>query len=214
MRKVIISFGMLISLSAGIFTASAEEVSDEQIMTPELPTVGASLDQELNIDDVDIEGLLESLKPNERLITERAKSVGLSATCHVKSYGWQQETKTADVIFLGSTGKGLRLEAMQLYFWQNGKRAGNINYRSHVQTLGWLGYAKNGNHSGTTGKGLRMEALNIHLSGSKTKGYSVKYRAHIAKKGWLGWADAGSEAGTTGQKLQIEAVQIALVAKA
>lgn len=215
MRNIFIAFGLLNIFSLGVLTASAEEVNDP--CAPEMSTFQPTYQNDkLNINDVDIdmEGLIQSLEPDEHLITNRVTSVGLSGTSHVQSYGWQEETRTGDVITLGSVGRGLRMEAMQLFFWHNGKRSGDIKHRAHVQSIGWQSYVKNGYISGTTNKGLRMEAVSMFLSGKKTNGYSIKYHVHVSKKGWLKWVDAREAAGTTGQRLQIEAIQIALTAMA
>ena len=41
--------------------------------------------------------------------------------------------------------------------------AGLVNYRAHVQSIGWQDWTKDGALSGTTGRALRVEALQIKL---------------------------------------------------
>ena len=84
----------------------------------------------------------------------------------------------------------------------------DINYRAHVQDIGWMDYVKSGKTAGTVGQGKRMEALEIDLvSGKKSM---IKYRAHAQSKGWMGWVNSGGMAGTTNEAKRIEAVQIKL----
>ena len=84
----------------------------------------------------------------------------------------------------------------------------DINYRAHIQDVGWMDYVKNGNTAGSIGNGKRMEALQIDLvSGKKSM---VKYRVHIQDAGWLNWVNSGGMAGTTNEAKRIEAVQIKL----
>ena len=40
---------------------------------------------------------------------------------------------------------------------------GNVVYRTHVQSYGWLGWAKNGESSGSEGYSRRLEAIQICL---------------------------------------------------
>lgn len=95
------------------------------------------------------------------------------------------------------------------YFPTNASAASEptVNYKVHVQDLGWLPSVKNGASAGTTGRCLRVEALSISIQG--TSG-GIKYRAHVQDLGWQNWVNDGACAGTTGKCLQTEAVQIKL----
>ena len=63
----------------------------------------------------------------------------------------------------GTSGRSLRLEAMQLSL--NGEMANHydIYYRVHAQNIGWLGWDKNGESAGTAGYGYRLEGMQIVL---------------------------------------------------
>ncbi|WP_182050519.1 phosphatase PAP2 family protein [Changpingibacter yushuensis] len=74
-------------------------------------------------------------------------------------------------------------------------------YRSHVASLGWLGYVESTTKSGD-GK-HQIEAIRIKLDG-------VQVRAHVQKKGWTSWVGSGETAGTTGKALRAEAISIKL----
>ena len=85
----------------------------------------------------------------------------------------------------------------------------SVEYRAHVQSIGWQGWVKDGKLAGTTGRSLRMEALCIILNGEGLTG-SVEYRMHVQSIGWQNWVKDGAVSGTTGQSLRAEAVSIRL----
>ena len=85
----------------------------------------------------------------------------------------------------------------------------HVNYRSHVQNIGWQGYAMDGELSGTTGKSYRVEALNINLINAPTNA-KILYRTHIQNIGWQDWKSNGEMTGTTNQSLRVEAIEIKL----
>lgn len=82
-----------------------------------------------------------------------------------------------------------------------------VNYRSHSQDYGWMGWKKNGTVAGVTGRKKRMEAIQINL---KDYPGGIKYQTHVQNKGWLPWKTNGATAGTTGKKLRVEAIKISL----
>ena len=127
---------------------------------------------------------------------------------HVQSYGWMDLVASGDIA--GTTGEGLRLEALSISL---GAESGSVEYRAHVSNVGWQDWASDGQIGGTTGQGNAIEAVQIQLAGEAADLYDVYYRVHSANKGWLGWAMNGEFAGTSGYGLQAEAIQIQLVAK-
>jgi uncharacterized protein YjdB len=139
----------------------------------------------------------------------------LTYSAHVKDIGWQSAV-SYDVanpnasVLAGTTGRGLRMEALNASVAWEGHEGG-IDLRSHVQDLGWMSWASG--TAGTTGRGLRMEAVELRLTGDIANYYSVYYRVHCSDVGWLDWACDGAAAGTSGQGHAIEAIQIVLVAK-
>lgn len=69
-----------------------------------------------------------------------------------------------DVYFLGTTGKGLRVEAMQINMMKGGESIDfDLSYETHVQNIGWMGFVPCGDFAGTKGQGLRMEALRMRV---------------------------------------------------
>lgn len=139
------------------------------------------------------------------------ESALVTYTAHVKNLGWlstQYDGKTA-----GTTGRSLTMEALQIGL-NNQKYSGSIQYRSHVQNVGWeQQWTTSGSATGSTGQSRRMEAIQIVLTGQMAEKYDVYYRTHVSNIGWLGWAKNGEASGSSGYSYGIEALEIKLVAK-
>lgn len=86
----------------------------------------------------------------------------------------------------------------------------SIQYKTHVQNVGWQNWKQNGETAGTSGKGLRLEAINIQLVGDIASKVKVKYQVHVQNVGWQGWKQNGELAGTSGRGLRLEAIKIQL----
>lgn len=132
----------------------------------------------------------------------------LSCSAHVQNYGWLANVNEQETV--GTVGEGLRLEAFKLRLIKQ-PYAGSVEYRAHVQNIGWQGWTRN--VSGTTGRALQAEALSIRLTGEMASHYDIYYRAHVQNIGWLDWASNGADAGTTGMSLRLEAFEVRLVEK-
>ena len=129
---------------------------------------------------------------------------------------WVQDGQLA-----GTVGKSKRVEAIQIKLKDSEKY--NVQYRVHVQDIGWTNWTQNGQIAGTTGKSKRIEAIQIKLE-SKTstdseektnnkqeqQGINISYKTHIQDKGWENWVSNGKTAGTTGKAKRLEAIQIKL----
>ena len=115
---------------------------------------------------------------------------------HVENKGWLPWV--ADGQTAGTTGKKLRLEAIQI------DTSISIEAKAHIHNVGWKDYGKINKNTiiGTTGQNKAIEC--ICLKGK------VKYRVHIRNYGWTPWTDADgiSTLGSVGQNLPIEAIQI------
>ncbi|MCI6675480.1 MAG: hypothetical protein MSG78_00925 [Clostridiales bacterium] len=85
----------------------------------------------------------------------------------------------------------------------------SVQYRTHVQNIGWQPYVADGVMSGTKGKGLRLEGINIRLD-NNTIGGSIEYRTHVQNIGWQPYVSDGAMAGTSGKGLRLEAIQVRL----
>mgnify|MGYP004517055925 CR=1 FL=1 len=85
----------------------------------------------------------------------------------------------------------------------------HVQYRAHVENIGWQNYVKDSEMAGTSGKCYRVEALNINLINAPDDA-KILYRAHVQNIGWQNWQQNGSMAGTSGKSYRIEAIEIML----
>lgn len=85
----------------------------------------------------------------------------------------------------------------------------HVQYKSHVQNVGWQGYVMDGEMSGTSGKSYRIEAMNISLINAPSNA-KIIYRTHVQNVGWQSWKSNGEMTGTSGRSLRIEAIEIKL----
>ena len=110
----------------------------------------------------------------------------------------------------------------------NQKNNYDIYYRVHVQDLGWLGWAKNGEPAGTMNYALKIEAIQILIVPKGTPAIengqsacekktietkdntTIEYSTHVEDIGWQGVVRNGELAGTTGRNKQVEAIRINL----
>ena len=63
----------------------------------------------------------------------------------------------------GTSGRSLRLEAIQIRLTGAAASKYDIYYRVHSQNIGWMGWAKNGAPAGTAGYAYRLEAIQIKI---------------------------------------------------
>lgn len=129
---------------------------------------------------------------------------------HIQNVGWQYDCKNGEVS--GTSGMGLRLEAIQIQLVQSGYDLG-VAYRTHIQNIGWAPWHSDKEVSGTSGMGLRLEAIEIQLVGADADQFDVYYRVHCQNFGWMGWGKNGQMAGTSGYGYRLEAIQIQVAPK-
>jgi uncharacterized protein YjdB len=80
----------------------------------------------------------------------------------VQNLGWMGYQAPGAII--GTVGRSLRMEAIQLKLTGNLATSYNISYRVQVQNKGWMSWVSNGATAGTTGLSLRIEALQIRIT--------------------------------------------------
>lgn len=160
---------------------------------------------------------LEAIKIN--LTGDNSEKYDVYYRVHAQSYGWLDWAKNGEIS--GTTGLAKRLEAIEIKIVNKGAAAPgsttrpcvsiapDITYNTHIQSIGWQGYVKNGAVSGTTGKDLRMEGIMIKVNGNGISG-GVEYRAHVQKIGWQDIVTDDVMAGTSGKSLRVEAIKIKL----
>ena len=86
-----------------------------------------------------------------------------------------------------------------------------VNYKTHVQNIGWQNYVSEGNISGTSGKGYRLEGINIDLV-SNVEG-NIEYTTHVQNIGWQDYVLDDEMSGTSGMGLRLEGIKIRLTGK-
>ncbi|MBR5359183.1 MAG: hypothetical protein IK128_08230 [Clostridiales bacterium] len=118
------------------------------------------------------------------------------------------------IITLGTTGQSKRIEQITINFSNPTSYSGTLQYRVHVQDIGWMDWVDAGNPAGTTGQCKRIEAIEIRLTGELADYYSVIYKVHIQDYGDAqGWVKDGTLAGTTGESKRIEELCVSIVPK-
>ncbi len=127
---------------------------------------------------------------------------------HIENEGWN--IAVTDGATSGTTGRGLRMEALVIELLEKAGMDIAIEAQAHVQNVGWQPLKTDGEVIGTEGEGLRLEAIRIRLIGFDAKKYKIKYRLHIENIGWQNWKVDGETAGTEGVALRAEAIEIIL----
>ena len=149
----------------------------------------------------------------EELVSIQSKELETGLTVsyrtHVQDEGWQDYVQNGEMA--GTSGKSLRLEAMNIKLLNNKDKNLHIKYQVHVQDDGWQDWKTDGEMAGTSGRSLRLEAIRILLDNSED--YSIMYRVHVQDEGWQDWRTDGEMAGTSGKSLRLEAIQIKIVKK-
>ena len=188
-------------------TSVSEEPVKEQDTVPSLPTGPATPDNTVTE--------TEPAKTNVENIQKVFPTLAIQA--HVQDDGWQTWKHAGETI--GTTGQSKRLEAVRikLEYPQNtpdeNKYTGNIEYRVHVQDIGWMGWQSAGATAGTTGQRKRIEAIQVRFTGELSGLLNVYYRVHSADFGWLSWTSNGNNAGTEELSRQAEALEFSIVKK-
>lgn len=216
MRKVVKQGALSVVLASALMlfgvSAQAEPMAAEEPMGPEPAPVLTEQTSEVASD-----GLAAQAEDNAEVEAQAAKPV-LRARGHVQNKGWVDSSayrrvdKDSRSILVGSTGEGLRLEALNLWI-ENAD--GNVEGRTHIQNIGWTDWEKmSQTHAiGTEGQGLRIEALHLKLPQSLIDaGYTLHYRVHVQDYGWLGDISRpdGYFTGSAGFGKRIEAVELYL----
>lgn len=141
---------------------------------------------------------------------------------HVQNLGWLGWAKNGENA--GTCGYEYRIEGIQIKLTAKGgeapgdtsnefkEKSVSIQYRTHVQDVGWQSYVKNGAMSGTSGRSKRLEGININLVNPKYLG-NIEYSTHVQDIGWQDFVKNGELAGTTGQSKRLEAIKIRLTGK-
>ncbi|MBN1775373.1 MAG: hypothetical protein JW817_02790, partial [Clostridiales bacterium] len=143
---------------------------------------------------------------------------------HAQNVGWMGWAKNGESS--GTAGHSYRLEGIEIKLVKKGdpapgstawsfvdkyEPANTVNYKTHVQDIGWQDYVRNGAISGTSGQSKRLEGIQIKLNNIEG---GIEYRTHVQDYGWMAWASNDAMSGTSGQSKRLEAIEIRLTGKA
>ena len=86
----------------------------------------------------------------------------------------------------------------------------HVVYSAHVQDIGWMDHARDGEIAGVPDQSRRVEAFKVKLDNAKVEG-NIEYRADIQNIGWESkWYKNGEMSGTVGKELRLNAIQMRL----
>ncbi|MBO5509890.1 MAG: hypothetical protein J5962_05465, partial [Lachnospiraceae bacterium] len=144
--------------------------------------------------------------------------ISLSGVAHVQNVGDMPAMVTKedgiDTLVLGTRGHSQRVERITVNLANESGIAGGLEYRVHIQNIGWTDWIQSGTPAGTQGKSYRLEAIQMRLTGALAASYDVRYRAHIQNYGDAqGWMYNGAIAGTFGESLRLEEIKVQIVPK-
>jgi hypothetical protein len=90
------------------------------------------------------------------------------------------------------------------------KGKSHLQYKGHIQNIGWTDWMDSGQLCGTTGQNLRLEGLKI-----KSDKYDIYAMAHIQDYGWqdYGLVDENTIIGTEYEAKRIECIKLKIVNK-
>lgn len=106
-----------------------------------------------------LEGIHISLSPN--LYTPGVTG-SIEYRTHIQNIGWES-SYVSDGAMSGTSGRALRLEAIQIRLTEDMADLYDVYYRVHAQNVGWMGWAKNDERAGTAGFAYRLEGIKIVL---------------------------------------------------
>ena len=159
--------------------------------------------EDMNIYKNNKDGIVSAIADGilEGFSIEKKKEPNLLCNAHIEDIGWTGYKDTSKEI-IGTEGQGKRLEAIQ-FKSNNGLE---IEYRAHVQSIGWQDWKKSGEVAGTTGQAKRIEAIEIKSN------KMLEVQEHIENVGWMP-KSKGTEIhiGTEGKRLRLEAFKINII---
>ena len=156
------------------------------------------------------------LLPGTKASADTAALFTLSGSAHVQDIGnVAAEQDESGLLKLGTEGQSKRLEEITINFTNNSGIEGSLEYRVHVQDIGWMDWTPAGSTAGTEGQSKRLEGIEIRLTGALADTYAVEYSAHIQDYGDAqGAVYDGALAGTTGESKRVEEIRVKIVERA
>ncbi len=154
-----------------------------------------------------------TILPGSMVSADTTALFTLSGTAHVQDIGnFSANQDESGLLKLGTEGQSRRLEEITINFTNNSGIEGSLEYRVHVQDIGWMDWVSAGNAAGTEGQAKRLEGVEIRLTGALAGVYTVEYSAHIENYGDAqGSVYDGALAGTTGEAKRVEEIRVKIV---
>ncbi|OUZ16087.1 hypothetical protein A5868_001005 [Enterococcus sp. 12F9_DIV0723] len=151
-------------------------------------------------------------------LEDMGENSGIEYRTAMQDAGWEKQF-TSNGNVSGTPGKGKKAEAIQIRLTGEIAVTHDVFYRVTSETLGKLGWAKNGESAGTEGLSFGLQSIEVRMvkkgSGeltSSSKSFvrmpSVAYRSHVESIGWQKYVKDGQQSGTSGQKKRLEGTQI------
>ena len=149
----------------------------------------------------------------------------LSGSIEYRAYvGGAWQAFVADGTLAGTVGRSLPIEGVAVRLTEQLEQEYDVYYRVHMQSYGWLAWAKNGEDTGALDFGKRVEALQVVIvkkgdaapADAPTTGSvllvngGVFGTAHCQTYGWLSSAFPGEWIGTSGKSKRLEAVRLSV----
>ena len=157
-----------------------------------------------------------TLLSGDKVSADTTSLFTLSGSAHIQDIGNVAATQDeSGLLKLGTEGQSKRLEEITINFTNNSGIEGSLEYRVHVQDIGWMDWVAAGGAAGTEGQSKRLEGIEIRLTGALAATYAVEYSAHIQDYGDAqGNVYDGALAGTTGESRRVEEIRVKIVERA
>ena len=158
----------------------------------------------------DANGAPDTVPPNTVDVAFMQKPVNVYATAHVADLGWMGEVAGGSSSLIGTTGRGLSIEALQFRL-KDAVISGTIEARALNEDGVWSEWSSG--QVGATGQSKQLEAIQLRLTEEMADAYDIYYRTHSADIGWQDWASNGESAGSEGYGSGLQAISVVLVKK-
>jgi len=139
----------------------------------------------------------------------------LNISCQVwnRNTSWRDAGTSGSVC--GSTTDGTTLQMIKLNLTGSASSAYDIEYRVHIDDIGWLGWTSNGNSAGSEGY-QNIQAIEVKIvakgtgetSDNACVGLKLNYNSYVEGQGWQGAVENNEISGTTGKNLALQAINI------
>lgn len=106
------------------------------------------------------------------------KGSGIEVMSQLAETGWETDYRPGGTVS-GTTGQSRPIETVRIRLTGPAAEAYDVYYQIHAATLGWLGWAKNGEPAGTEGRALAAEAVRVRLIKKEEPGPQADAPAYL-----------------------------------